>query len=116
MIGESSEHFTAQSSHSLVLSEKEKINIRLNSQHCMASNRRITPKRKSSFGENFRCLSLFCGWFLLSLFRTYKFTKTNYPYFELEKTSVKFSCIFIQEDKTSSLCFECCAWLQHATT
>lgn len=53
---------------------------------------------------------------LLSLFQIYKFTKKNYPYFGLEKTGVKFSCIFIQEEKTSSLCFECYAWLEHANT
>lgn len=103
-IGECSEHFTVtgQSSHSLAVSEKEKINIGVNSQHCMTGNRSIIPKRKSSFGENFRCVWVifFCR-FLLSLFQTYKFTENNYPYFGLEKTSVKFSCIFILVDKTS---------------
>lgn len=117
-IGECLEHFTVtgQSSHSLAVSEKEKINIGVNSQHCMTGNRSIIPKRKSSFGENFTCMGNFFCRFLLSLFQTYKFTENNYPYYGLEKTSVKFSCIFILVDKTSSLRSDCYAWLQHAAT
>lgn len=72
--GESSEHFTVtgQGSHSLALSEKEKINKRLNSQHCMTGNRIITPKRKSSFGENFGCL-----WVIFYGFYCRYFTHVN---------------------------------------
>lgn len=68
-IGACSEHFTVtgQSSHSLAVSEKEKINIGVNSQHCMTGNRSIISKRKSSFGENFRCVWVifFAGFYCL---------------------------------------------------
>lgn len=112
-IGECSEHFTVtgQSSHSLALSEKEKINIRINSRHCMTGNRITTPKRKSGFGENFRCLWVIFWWFLLSLFHIHKFTKNNYPYFGLEKTSVNVSCIFITKTRHPHS-----TWLQRAAT